>query len=92
MLFRSILSSVLSGITNKYPLDKETIGNAHAQHEAALGITWREAVHKTSESSVVKEFFGEKFQKSYQCVKESEIKRFESTITDFEYNSYLRHL
>ena len=92
LVFASILSSVLSGITNKYPLDKETIGNAHAQHEAALGITWREAVHKTSESSVVKEFFGEKFQKSYQCVKESEIKRFESTITDFEYNSYLRHL
>ena len=92
LVFASILSSVLSGITNKYPLDKETIGNAHAQHEAALGITWREAVHKTSESPVVKEFFGEKFQKSYQCVKESEIKRFESTITDFEYNSYLRHL
>ena len=92
LVFASILSSVLSGITNKYPLDKETIGNAHAQHEAELGITWREAVHKTSESSVVKEFFGEKFQKSYQCVKESEIKRFESTITDFEYNSYLRHL
>ena len=92
LVFASILSSVLSGITEKYPLDKETLGNAHAQHEAALAITWREAVHQTSESLIVKEFFGERFQKSYQCVKESEIKRFESTITDFEYNSYLRHL
>ena len=92
LVFASILSSVLSGITEKYPLDKETLGNAHAQHEAALAITWREAVHKTSESLIVKDFFGERFQKSYQCVKESEIKRFESTITDFEYNSYLRHL
>lgn len=92
LVFASILSSVLSGITEKYPLDKETLGNAHAQHEPALAITWREAVHKTSESLIVKEFFGERFQKSYQCVKESEIKRFESTITDFEYNSYLRHL
>ena len=92
LVFASILSSVLSGITEKYPLDKETFGNAHAQNEPALAITWREAVHKTSESLIVKEFFGERFQKSYQCVKESEIKRFESTITDFEYNSYLRHL
>ena len=92
LVFASILSSVLSGITEKHPLDKETLGNAHAQHEPALAITWREAVHKTSESLIVKEFFGERFQKSYQCVKESEIKRFESTITDFEYNSYLRHL
>ena len=92
LVFASILSSVLSGITEKYPLAKETLGNAHAQHEPTLAITWREAVHKTSKSLIVKEFFGERFQKSYQCVKESEIKRFESTITDFEYNSYLRHL
>ena len=92
LVFASILASVLNGIENEFNLEKETIGNAHAQHEPELGITWREAVHKTSVSSVVKEFFGDRFQQSYQCVKESEIKRFESTITDFEYNSYLRHL
>ncbi|MGB1150626.1 MAG: glutamate--putrescine ligase, partial [Candidatus Pseudothioglobus sp.] len=92
LVFASILSSVLSGIENKYPLDKETVGNAHAQHKPELGITWREAVDKTSRSKIVKEFFGEQFQKSYQVVKEHEINRFESTVTDFEYNSYLRHL
>ena len=92
LVFASILASVLNGIENEFNLEKETIGNAHAQHEPELGITWREAVHKTSVSSVVKEFFGDRFQQSYQCVKESEIKRFESTITDFEYNSYLRYL
>ena len=92
LVFASILASVLNGIENEFNLEKETIGNAHAQHEPELGITWREAVHKTSVSSVVREFFGDRFQESYQCVKESEIKRFESTITDFEYNSYLRHL
>ena len=92
LVFASILASVLNGIENEFNLEKETIGNAHAQHEPELGITWREAVHKTSVSSVVKEFFGDRFQQSYQCVKESEIKRFETTITDFEYNSYLRHL
>ena len=43
-------------------------------------------------TKIVKEFFGEQFQKSYQVVKEHEINRFESTVTDFEYNSYLRHL
>ena len=92
LVFASILASVLNGIENEFNLEKETIGNAHAQHEPELGITWREAVHKTSVSSVVREFFGDRFQQSYKCVKESEIKRFESTITDFEYNSYLRHL
>ena len=92
LVFASILSSVLSGIQNKYPLSKETLGNSHAQHKPELGITWREAVAKTSKSKVVKEFFGEQFQKSFQVVKEHEISRFESTVTDFEYNSYLRHL
>jgi len=47
---------------------------------------------KTSKSKFVKDFFGEEFQKSFQVVKEHEISRFESTVTDFEYNSYLRHL
>jgi glutamine synthetase len=47
---------------------------------------------KTGVSSLVKDFFGEQFQQCYKCVKESEIKRFESTITDFEYHSYLRCL
>ena len=89
LVFASILASVLNGIENEFNLEKETIGNAHAQHEPELGITWREAVHKTSVSSVVKEFFGDRFQQSYQCVKESEIKRFESTITDFEYLSLI---
>ena len=40
----------------------------------------------------ISDFFGEQFQQCYKCVKESEIKRFESTITDFEYHSYLRCL
>ena len=92
LVFASILSSVLSGITEKYPLTKKLLEMLMHSMKPALAITWREAVHKTSESLIVKEFFGERFQKSYQCVKESEIKRFESTITDFEYNSYLRHL
>ena len=62
LVFASILASVLNGIENEFNLEKETIGNAHAQHEPELGITWREAVHKTSVSSVVKEFFGDRFQ------------------------------
>ena len=92
LVFASVLASVYAGIQGKLPLGKETIGNAHAQHPPSLGVTWREAVEKTSVSSLVKDFFGEQFQQCYTCVKESEIKRFESTITDFEYHSYLRCL
>ena len=69
LVFASILSSVLSGIKNKYPLSKETIGNAHAQHKPELGITWREAVEKTSKSKVVKEFFGEAIPKVFSSCK-----------------------
>ena len=92
LVLASVLASVYAGIQGKLPLGKETIGNAHAQHPPSLGVTWREAVEKTSVSSLVKDFFGEQFQQCYTCVKESEIKRFESTITDFEYHSYLRCL
>jgi glutamine synthetase len=92
LVFASILASVLNGINNKLELDPETIGNAHTQHPASLSISWREANDKTKRSSLVKEFFGKQFQKVYSHIKESEIQRFESTITDFEYHSYLRSL
>nr|MCS5633262.1 glutamine synthetase [Candidatus Neomarinimicrobiota bacterium] len=92
LVFASVLAGVYAGIQGNFPLDKETIGNAHAQHPPSLGVTWTDAVEKTGVSSLVKDFFGEQFQQCYKCVKESEINRFESTITDFEYHSYLRSL
>ena len=92
LVFASILASVLDGITNKLELNAETIGNAHKQHPATLSTSWREANERTKESTMVKEYFGEQFQKVYHHIKESEIQRFESTITDFEYHSYLKSL
>ena len=92
LVFASILASALDGIINKLELPPETIGNAHKQHPAKLSMTWREANNKTKNSNLVKELFGEQFQKVYCHIKSSEIQRFESTITDFEYHSYLRSL
>ena len=69
LVFASILASVLSGIENKYPLDKETVGNAHAQHKPELGITWREAVDKTSRSKIVKEFLVNSFKNLIKSLK-----------------------
>jgi glutamine synthetase len=92
LVFASILASVLDGITNKLELAPETIGNAHKQHPPSLSISWREANEKTKKSALVEECFGEQFQKVYSHIKESEIQKFESTITDFEYHSYLRSL
>ena len=92
LVFASILASVLDGITNELSLDAETVGNAHEQHPPKLSITWREAANKTKDSTLVSDFFGKKFQKIYYRIKESEIQRFESTVTDFEYHSYLRSL
>ena len=85
--------NITEDITNSQPTAVVTSSaQITAQHPPSLGVTWREAVEKTSVSSLVKDFFGKQFQQCYKCVKESEIKRFESTITDFEYHSYLRCL
>jgi glutamine synthetase len=92
LVFAAALSGVLSGIQNKDKLSKETIGNAHKQHPQSLSLTWREAVEKTIKSKTVKKYFGEDFQHAFKCIKLSEIKMFENTITDFEYNSYLKRL
>jgi glutamine synthetase len=92
LVFASILSGTLSGIQNRDKLTSETIGNANKQHPPALQLTWKEALNNANNSNIVEHFFGKKFQHSFNCIKEYEINRFESTITDFEYSSYLKRL
>jgi glutamine synthetase len=73
-------------------LTAETVGDAHSQHPAALAISWQEAVAQVSRSRIAKDYFGEQFTHCFDRIKNAELNRFGCTITDFEYNSYLRHV
>ncbi len=87
----AILSGLHHGITTQPALPDETQGDAYSQHEHSLAVTWHESVVRWKESSLVEHYFGKQFQHAYTMIKEKELKRFNTTITDFEYHSYLRH-
>jgi glutamine synthetase len=86
------LAGIHHGISTQPDLTAETVGDAHSQHPAALAISWQEAVARVSRSGIAKNYFGEQFTHCFDRIKNAELNRFGCTITDFEYNSYLRHV
>lgn len=92
LVVAAILAGIHHGLTTKPALPPETHNDANEQLPAELAITWREAINRIEASHIIKEYFGERFQNTYEIVKRGELLRFDTTITDFEYNSYLRHV
>jgi glutamine synthetase len=92
LVIASILTGIHNGLTTQAELPPETLNDANEQLPAELAITWREAIARISTSDIAKEYFGERFQSAYEVVKRGELLRFDTTITDFEYDSYLRHV
>lgn len=92
LLAAGILAGIHHGLSRQLDLPDETVGNAHQQHPHELDISWQQAVNNASESEIIKDYFGERFQQSFQIIKQGEIDRFARTVTDFEYHSYLRYV
>jgi len=86
------LAGMHHGLATKPPLPDETQGNAYQQHPAALAISWDQAVERLADSAIAKNYMGEEFVHCFNMIKQAELKRFGYTITDFEYESYLRHV
>ena len=86
------LAGIHHGLTSKPALPDETHGNAYQQHPAALAISWAEAVECFAASPIAADYLDKRFVHAFNMIKQAEIKRFGCTITDFEYDSYLRHV
>jgi len=91
LIAAATLAGIHHGLSTRPALPEETVGDAYSQHPAALAISWAESVSRFSESDIAKNYLGEKFTHCFNMIKQAELKRFGVTITDFEYNSYLRH-
>lgn len=92
LLVAGILAGMFHGMSSKENLQAETVGNAQDQHAPELLVSWQEAVDRATESKFVEDYFGHRFQHCFSKIKQAEINRFASRITDFEYHSYLRYV
>lgn len=91
LVIAAILAGIHVGLISKPDLPKEVTGDANKQLPPELAITWKEAIERAEKSTLVGEYFGKRFQQCIGNIKRGELDRFDKTITDFEYHSYLRH-
>ena len=89
----AVLAGMHHGIVNQLDPGPAVTGNGY---EALKGQgdpmpkNWFSAVDKFAESSVMKEYLGQKFVDMYSIVKRTEQDRFFGTIPDIDYDWYLR--
>jgi glutamine synthetase len=89
----ALLAAVHHGISTKIDPGPAIVGDGYAQ--AAEGgeripTNWFAATDRFADSAILKDYLGERFVRMYTTVKRTEQDRFQSVITDIDYDWYLR--
>ena len=90
-MIAAILSAALYGIEHKSVPCAASTGNTYANRRAeqALPTQWYEAIYALRTSSLMRELLGDDFVNLFTAIKEQELDKFSSRITDAEYETYL---
>jgi glutamine synthetase len=89
----ALLAAVHHGVANKLDPGPAVVGDGYAQAAESgerLPTNWFAAVDAFSQSRLLKEYLGERFVRMYAIVKRTEQERFNSVISDVDYDWYLR--
>lgn len=89
LVIAAIVAGMLNGIENKLEAPEPIEGDAGAQTEASLPRYWSDALQTFKQSSFIKKYFGEEFQRVYSEAKMQEMDEFEKHVTVQEYDAYL---
>jgi len=88
----ALLAAVHHGITNKIDPGPAIVGDGYSQAEGGEKIptNWFAATDRFAQSSILKDYLGERFVRMYSIVKQVEQDRFQSVVPDIDYDWYLR--
>jgi glutamine synthetase len=91
LVVAAILSAALYGIENKLTPCEESTGNTYAnpREEQRLPTQWYAAIESLRSSDLMRELLGNPFVDLFTAIKEQELDKFSSRITDAEYETYL---
>ncbi|HPY39416.1 MAG TPA: glutamine synthetase family protein [Thiolinea sp.] len=91
LVIAAILSAALYGIEHKLAPCTASTGNTYAnpRAEQALPTQWYEAIYALRTSTLMRELLGDAFVDLFTAIKEQELDKFASRITDAEYETYL---
>lgn len=91
LVVAAILSAALYGMEKQLNPGLESTGNTYAnpQSEQCLPTQWYDAIRALRESTLMRELLGDAFVDLFTAIKEQELDKFASRITDAEYETYL---
>lgn len=91
LVVAAVLSAALYGIENKLKPCEESTGNTYAnpREEQRLPTQWYAAIESLRSSDLMRELLGNPFVDLFTAIKEQELDKFSSRITDAEYETYL---
>ncbi len=90
----ALLAGAHYGMTNKIDPGPMVSGDGYAaaaETGEALATHWNEAIDKFEASSVLADYLGPRFAKTYAQIKRTELERFQSLVTSADYDWYLRN-
>lgn len=88
----ALLAAVHHGLSNALDPGPAIVGDGYAQARSGERIptNWFAAVDQFAESELLNAYLGERFVRMFATVKRTEQERFNSVITDVDYDWYLR--
>jgi glutamine synthetase len=89
----ALLAAVHHGLANKIDPGPAVLGDGYAQAAESgerIPTNWFAAVDQFAQSEILKDYLGERFVRMYSTVKRVEQERFNSEISDVDYDWYLR--
>ena len=83
------LAAIYRGIQEEIDPPDPIVGNAYDHLDNSLPCYWPDALHFFEKSAVIRESFGEQFQKIFSLVKRQEMAEFDCQVTPLEYDTSL---
>jgi glutamine synthetase len=89
LLTATVLAGIHYGISRAIDPGPPLVGNAYRDSVSTLPTTWPEAALAFEASTVLREYFGDKFHRLFVTTRRGELRAFESHITRREYEWYV---
>jgi glutamine synthetase len=89
LVMAAVLAGVLHGFDRRLEPSARTRGNAYAQSEPSLPLTWDLAIDALAKAEILPDHLGHEFCRLYRVCREAERDRFADLITPAEHTWYL---
>jgi glutamine synthetase len=90
LVLAAVLAGIHHGLTHRLEPGPPTTGNAYAEAEPDLPISWERAQAALADAAVLPGYLGESFCRLYRVCRAAERARFEQVVTPVEHSWYLR--